>query len=103
LGYGVTDPLEFEAERRRKIEEQNKIKQIMEKQMREQNSKRDFKNNAREFLENFNQKRQKANEIRHRSNNEEEKVFLETRENAKQSVNFFDYIRLKILGIELFL
>jgi hypothetical protein len=60
----------------------------MEKQMKEQNTKRELKNKAREYLNNFNQNRQRANEMRHRSNTEEEKVFLETRENAKQSVIF---------------
>ncbi len=56
--------------------------------MKEQNTKRELKNKAREYLNNFNQNRQRANEMRHRSNTEEEKVFLETRENAKQSVIF---------------
>jgi len=60
----------------------------MEKQMKEQNTKRELKNKARQYLNNFNQNRQRANEMRHRSNTEEEKVFLETRENAKQSVIF---------------
>ena len=82
----MSDPEEFEAEKKRKLEEQNKIKQIMEKQMKEQNTKIDIKNKAREYLDNFNQKRQKAVDSRHRSNIEEEKVFIETRENAKQSV-----------------
>ncbi len=70
------------------MEEHNRIKQIMEKQMKEQNTKREIKNKAREYLENFNQKRVRANEMRHRTNTEEEKVFLDSRENAKQSVIF---------------
>jgi len=81
--FEMTSPEEVDAARNRRAEEEKKIKQLMEKQSKESNDKRDMKNKAREFLDNFNQKRQKANEMKHKANSNEEQLLIEYRQNSK--------------------
>jgi hypothetical protein len=86
VGFEAQDPEEIEAQKRRRAEDEIKLKDLYQRQLNEAKNKNEYKLKAREFIENFNQNRQLNNQNRHNRNIQEEKVFIETRQNDRQSV-----------------